>query len=140
MKMVYFNLIAVVLSVGLNLFFVKGLHWGITGIAVGTSLTYAVLSTLFITYVYAFYTVRVRDHLRLLAQCYFPAFWVGGILWGMSQWGQFTHTSLVSDLLEASGFALLFFACCLPLILYVNKRSRLFRTLLEMIKSRAKVR
>ncbi len=139
MKMVYFNLIAVILSIGLNLFFVKGLHWGIAGIAVGTSITYAVLSTIFITYVYSFYTNSIKDHLKLLLQCYFPAFWGGVLLWGILRIKGFSHVSLITDLIEASGFSIIFFACCLPLVLYVNNRSRLFEMLFQMMKQRAKV-
>ena len=132
MKMVYFNLIAIVISIGLNLFFVKGLHWGITGVAIGTSIVYALLSTLFITYVYSFYTVKIGAHFKLLFQLYFPAFWVGGVLWILARFSPFSHVSLISDLLHAGGLAALFFACCLPLAIYIGYRTQLFGTLLRI--------
>ncbi|MBI2027078.1 MAG: polysaccharide biosynthesis C-terminal domain-containing protein, partial [Deltaproteobacteria bacterium] len=131
MKMVLFNALGVAVNIALSIFFVKILDFGLLGIAVATTITYGLLSTIFICYVYSFYTSRVKDHFILLAQFYLPCAWVVFVVSVLHRLFPFRHVSSFQDFAIAGQMMIALVVLCLPLLYRVHKKTELFRLIFQ---------
>ena len=133
-KMVQFNLMAVIISVGLNILFVKGFGMGLNGIALSGVLSHFALSTIVITYVFSHYTKDAKEHLFFFFKLYFPIFWVLGILIIFKIFFDYRYISLGGDMLRAAIFNAVLILCCMPLLYYINRKTNILALALETIK------
>jgi O-antigen/teichoic acid export membrane protein len=133
-KIVQFNLMAVVICIGLNYLFVKTFNMGLNGIALGTTLSHFILSAIVITYVFYFYTKKVQEHISLCLKLYFPILWVFGILFVFRYLFNYRYISLSGDLLRALIFNIVLVLCCMPLLYYINKKTDVLTLILETIR------
>lgn len=134
MKMVQFNLLAVIICITLNYLFVKAFNMGLIGVALGTTLSHFILSTMLISYVFSFYTRDIKNHLILFFKLYLPILWVLGILCIFRFFFSYRYISLSGDIFRALIFNFVLVLCCMPLLYYVNKRTEILTLTLDMIR------
>jgi O-antigen/teichoic acid export membrane protein len=65
--------ISAVITLVVNLFFIKVLHLHLTGVAFATLISQIIFTTLLICYGYGYYTRKLFEHLKLLFAMYFPS-------------------------------------------------------------------
>lgn len=133
-KIVQFNLAAVIISVFLNYFFAKILNMNLSGIAIGTTLSHFLLSAALIGYVFSFYSKDIKEHVVLFLKLYFPIAWIGIVILILNLLFKYSHLSLRADIsmaLMLTGFLGIAF---LPLLYYVNKETNILTLGWDMIK------
>lgn len=120
--------ISVVITLLINLFFVEVLHMHITGVALATSISQLIFTTILICYGYRYYTRDVFEHLKLLYRLYFPSTLIV-LAFLLTRLYYPRQISVKVDLLG------LIFCCCTfliissPLMYYTAKREGLLRSI-----------
>jgi len=75
-SMVLITAVSIAANAALNIFFVAVLKMGITGIAIGTSISYFIYSVLLIGYAMDQYVRDMAERAKFYANAYLPVFWM----------------------------------------------------------------
>jgi O-antigen/teichoic acid export membrane protein len=124
-KMVQFNIMAIFISIFFNYLFVRIFCLGINGIAFGTTLTHFILSTVFISYVFSFYTRDIKEHLLLFIKIYFPLLWIVSALFFLKIFFDYRNLSMLDDVFHSFVLIVTLVLFSLPLVGYVNKQTQI---------------
>lgn len=125
-KQIYMILIGVIgifLGVILNYLFVAKFNLGLKGIALATSITYFLYTTILMAFAFKHYTNVFILHLKFFAQLYLPILWVAIVLFLLKAFVFKISGNLSKDFFTLSYKWLVFLLSCLPLIAYVNRKT-----------------
>ena len=128
-SLVVIGAVSAVISVFLNLIFVKIFHMGIKGIALGTSITYFLYSFFLIGYALKQYMKGLYSKAKFFIGLYAPLAWVLIIFCIFGFVFSYDFENLKSDLLSALLQMVIFSILTLPLLLYVNKKIGLYNSI-----------
>jgi len=140
-KQIYMVLIGaacIFAGAGLIYLFVSGMNMGLCGIAIGTSLTYFLYSTVIMAYAYRNYTPKLLSHLRFFTQLYLPFFWVVLLMLILQTFAFQASGNITKDLLAAGFKGMVFLICCTPLVLYADKQTSILALVKDNIFSKRK--
>ncbi|MFH1202759.1 MAG: oligosaccharide flippase family protein [Candidatus Omnitrophota bacterium] len=127
----------VLISVILNYSLLKIFNLGLTGVALATALTYFVYSLALIAAAFSNYTRILKEHLKFLFILYAPFVWTTSVLIIINLIFRNTFQNLKLDLICLLLQMLIFLTACLPLLFYLNKRTMIFDTVLQMVKEKS---
>jgi len=126
LKMVPISAFCVVLAIIFIYLFSKKMNLGLSGVAIGASLAHFLHATILMVYALRNYTKRFFDHIRFFAELYVPFLWVVFLLLALRLFIFRPSGDVVVDILHSSLKCVIFIGCCIPLILYANKRTGIF--------------
>ncbi len=123
--------ICVLAALGLNLWFVKN-GWGLVGVAVATSATYALLFALYVTYIFTFFFGRrlgayARLYARLLLPFALSALVYVALRAGIPMDGQ----APLADAARAAGRIAIYLVLVTPFLIHFLRRHGLWEPLLR---------
>jgi len=121
--MVFIGTACIVLGAAANYIMVRKLGLGLSGIAIGTSLTFLVYATVVIAYSFGYYTKAFMEHVKFFARLYSPLIWILVILLILRAFSFKTSGDFTIDLLKVVYKELIFLVGCLPLAYYANKKT-----------------
>lgn len=121
--MVVIGVIGICLGLPLNYIFIKIFHLGITGAAVATSITYFLYATLLMSYAFSHYTKNIFAHIKFFFQLYFPFLWVVIVLMSLRAFIASKGDNLTHDCYVVFLKGIFFILACIPLVIYVNKKT-----------------
>ena len=111
---------------------------GLPGVALATALTYFVYSLSLITIAFSNYTRIIKEHLKFLFVVYAPFVWTLIILVITNSIFKNTFQNLKCDISHLFLQIIIFLAACLPLLFYLNKRTAILDTVLQIGKEKLK--
>lgn len=123
--MVAIGAFCIIVAVILNYVFVNKFHFGLSGIAMGTSITYFLYSTILVAFAFKNYTKRFFAHLKFFAELYLPFFWVLTLLLILQGLVFKTSGTFFKDFSIVFYKSAAFLLACLPLLHYVNRKTQL---------------
>lgn len=121
--LVFIGMASIALAVLLNCVLVKRLNMGLSGIALGTSISYFCYATILIICAFSNYTTRVMSHLKFFAELYAPFLWAIAALFLLRGLKFDSSGSFSRDLSGIFYKESVFLTACAPLFLYANKRT-----------------
>lgn len=124
--LVMISALCVGICILLNFIFVKAMHLGISGIALGTSITYFLYSLFIISYALKLYVSDIFARLRFLMEIYAPIVWVLFIYNYLRFFFHYNFKNLNSDIFNASIQIMVFLVLTIPLLIHVNKKTNLY--------------
>jgi len=132
-KMISICVLGVAAGVILNYIFAKKFNMGLTGIAIGTSITYFLYSTALMIYAFKHYTKNIAAHLKFFSQLYAPFLWVLALLAALNFMNFNMSGRIVKDLFSVFFREVVFLLSCLPLFWYVNRKTSILSLLKQHV-------
>lgn len=127
--MILIGAISIFVGAVLNYLFIRRLNLGLPGVAIGTSIAYFFYSTVLIVFAFKNYTSRFYSHIKLLAQLYLPFLWVWILLLILQSFVFISSGNIFKDFYITFYKSLIFLFCCIPLMLYANKKTSILSLL-----------
>jgi O-antigen/teichoic acid export membrane protein len=128
-KMIVIGVICIFIGIILNWLFIRKFNLELTGVAIGTSITFFVYTTILTAYAFMNYTKKIFAHLKFFMELYFPFFWVLILLATLRAFVFKTSGDILKDVYIISFKGLIFVLCCIPLVLYANKKTAILTLL-----------
>lgn len=130
--MVVIAAFAIIIAATLNYIFVKEFHFGLKGIALGTSITYFLYITTLMVCAFRNYTKKLSSHVKFFVELYFPFVWVLMFLLILQGFTFNVSGNFFKDFSIVFYKGLVFLLGCLPLILYANKKTAILTLIRKM--------
>lgn len=122
-RMVVIGVLSIFLGATLIYLFVRKFHLGLSGVAIGAALTYFLYATILMAYAFKNYTKHLLTHLKFFVELYFPFLWMLMLL-SVLKFLVFTSSgSMAKDFFMILFKEVFFLLGCIPLVLYVNKKT-----------------
>jgi len=124
-SLVIIGIICVILSIFLNLIFIRMFHLGITGVALGTAIAYFTYSFFLITYAMNHYIESLYKKAAFFINLYGPLLWVLFVTFVLKFMFKYDYKNLWSDTMMTSLQISIFLMLTMPLLFYANKKINL---------------
>ena len=127
--MVIIGFVSIVIAVVLNYLFVINFQLGLSGIAMGTAVTYFLYTTAVIIVAFKNYTKNIVVHLKFFAELYSPFIWAVAWLVILQAFVFNASGSFFRDLSIVFCKGVIFLITCLPLVYYANRKTKIMTLL-----------
>ena len=127
--MVVIGIFSIVIAVVLNYVLVSKFHLGLPGIAIGTSITYFLYTTILMAYAFKNYTKRFLSHLKFFIELYLPFFWVLMLLLILQGFVFKISGTFFEDFSIILCKSVVLLLSCLPLMSYANRKTEVLSLL-----------
>lgn len=134
------SIIAGIANIIITLVFIKVFALGLAGVALGTAGAYLLYSFLLIGYSIGHYVDKGVDKVKFFIDLYAPSLYVIAALFLLKFFFRYNLTSIFSDIFIMLTQSVIFMILTLPLILRMNRKTRLFDTIsglgIDLIKEK----
>ncbi|MDD4182240.1 MAG: polysaccharide biosynthesis C-terminal domain-containing protein [Candidatus Omnitrophica bacterium] len=130
-RMIPINIGAIIINILANYFFIK-IGWGIAGVAVGTFMATLFSSFLILGYAMKHFTGH-KEIIKFAIRCILPLIYIIVVVFGC--------TYFIRPVNVYAGLAIqvaVLIICCVPLLIYINKRTRILSTIFNILFKRVK--
>lgn len=118
-------IVAILASAIFHYLLLNTLKLGLIGVSLAMTGGYLVYTVILLCDAFSHYTKRMNDHLRFLARLYFPMLWALIVLYAVNSFFTYKLLHLSEDLTLFFVKSAIFTLGCLPLIIYVNRETRI---------------
>lgn len=124
--MIAIGLLCIMFGAALNYLFVRKIGIGLQGIAIGTSISFFLYATILTAFAFRNYTKAAMSHVKLFIELYLPIAWVTLLLFTLHIFTIKVYGMLLKDIAVVLIKESVFLIGCIPLVLYVNKKTAVF--------------
>jgi len=126
-RIVFIGVFSIICNILLNLYFIKILKMGITGIALGTGISFFLYSLVLISHALGLYLEKRPHRLKFIFKVYFPVFSIISLVIIINEAVERIFKAECGNTIDTTVRLIVFSFLSLPFLLYINKKHSIFR-------------